>query len=190
MKNKKIILMLIILLIVAFIIVIYVRNQRKFYHTPIVSLIRTSEDKVIVTAGIYRYGDITLDGELSSYDIKYMELLLNSNIKFLEEQKTIADFDQNGVVDNKDLQAVRKYLKNDRVVKYNVRNQKLLYCAIKIDHFGGCNWQKDNTFKLDENIEYYIYAKDNENVSKSYDFIYNISEIYEETDSLDDDLVE
>lgn len=189
MKLKRIIIFSIIIIIIMTSTLTYFIESKKVYKEPIVFLTNTDGTVVTVSAGIFRYGDINLDGVIDSKDIDYMELMINSKMTFLEGQKKLADFNMDGVVNSEDLKQLKRHLENNKVVKYNTKSKRLSYCVNTKYDSADCKWQKSNSFELSKDTEYYAFAKKGKRISMGYNFSYSDNNTNEEA-VIEEDYVE
>ena len=146
------------------------------YDKPIIAIVATGTDNVTISAGMYRYGDITQDGKLNSMDVDFVELLIGEKLKFTDSQKLLADFNRDGIVDTIDLNMLKDYVLDHGEVKYDMNEDSLQYCAIDNDNSDNCVWYDNKTIEIHDEKLYYAFVKnkDTGKISSDYKFFFSI----------------
>ena len=166
--------MSILALLIIGILYIYKYNKRinddNLYGLPSIALVTMSDENITIKAGMYHYGDINQDEIINRRDLEFIKLLIDSKQVFTDDQKKLADYDKNGIVNETDIESVRKYLNNREEVKYNAESYRLLYCISKKANYNNCEWQDSNEFILDGGTDYYAFVtlRNNLNVVSNY----------------------
>ncbi len=179
MRNKIIIIIFIVLILFTLIFLNMEKNtyaidnnDSKYYELPIIYSVLFNNDSATITAGMYYYGDLNLDGKIDDIDIKFMNSLLKETLTFSDEQKKLVDFDKNGEITEKDLELLKTYVEQNKDLKYETYGASLLYCINNEDNYNNCNWQNNNIISIEEEREYYAFVKNknSNSISDSYKF--------------------
>ena len=177
--NKILVVALIIVLVIVLAYAIFKStksnvNNIDIYENPIVSLVIIGDDYVRIRAGVYAYGDIVQDGIIDENDVKFMELLLNSKLSFSDSQKLLADLNRDGVVNNADLEKLKKLVDDNKELKYDIKTDSLEYGVSSTNDSTGCSWQSSNIINNITYGEYYAFAriKNTDKISLGYKFTY------------------
>lgn len=177
--NKILVVALIIVLVIVLAYVMFKatksnNNNVEIYENPIVSLVIIGDDYVRIRAGIYAYGDIVQDGIIDENDVKFMELLLNSKLSFSDSQKLLADLNHDGATNENDLEELKKLIKNNGEIKYNIKTDSLEYGISTTEDGSDCNWQDSEVIDNITYGEYYAFAriKNTDKISLGYKFTY------------------
>lgn len=171
MKKNKLVIILSIVFICAILVTllfVFSKNISKInepYQIPTISLLTVSDNKLIINAGMYRYGDINKDGKIDSVDLENIQLIIDSKFSYTDDEKKLADLNNDNIVDNKDFDIMKRYLKNKKITSYDINNDLLLYCVNKEDSVDDCDWSNNFEFVLNEETDYFIYVK-NKNSNK------------------------
>lgn len=179
MNNKKILIyiILIIFLILAITLIFnkYRKNKNAIiatdYTIPLVSDVISNMENIEVKGGVYKYGDVNQDGSIDEYDKKMIELMINSNLNYTDEEKKLGDFNRDGNIDENDLNDLDKFLTKNSIKDYDPSLKKIEYCITEVNDSSTCQWQKNADFTKSEEKEYYVFVKDEEKISNVY--IYN-----------------
>lgn len=137
-----------------------------YYKLPIASMVTSDEDKIKISAGFYRYGDIIKDGEIDEYDVNGLEMYLNKETNLDKDSISLADINGDGLVNKIDLLLLKDYVENAEKIKYNTKEKTVYYCITTKNDISSCNWVNNNDFNVEVG-KYYIFIKDKEdNTSK------------------------
>lgn len=181
MKKKHTIIILVIVIILL-IIFFYSSNSNhnkvesqiinEYCDYPMVSLLSTAANNLIITAGLYRYGDVNQDGKINNEDVASVTQALESSLELSEDQVKLADLDEDKMITKEDLEILKYFIKNNPDLSYSIETN-LEYCLNEIDDSSNCLWQEKNEFILDHDSNYYIFIKSNDIISKSYNYNYH-----------------
>ena len=174
MKKKIIICVIIVVFVIAFALIIFSKTStkgtdkkiigetditKKSYGYPVISLLTYNNKKIKIEAGYYRYGDVNLDGVVDDQDIEEIDAMINTQLSYTKEQKLLADVDESGKVNSKDISVFKTYFKKNGAVKYDLRKDTLEYCLTTINNSSTCVWKKTNEFPTPEVRDYYGFVR-------------------------------
>lgn len=183
MNKKNIIIISIIVTILTVLIAVNRLNFRqnkieskiinKYHNFPMISLLSTASNNLIVTSGLYKYGDITQDGKINEEDRNQMSLALDYKIQLSEDQIALGDLDGDKTITSTDLNILKEFIKKNPNTSYSSK-VTLEYCLSEDDSSNYCKWQDKNEFVLNHDGNYYVFIKqkDNSKISKSYNYNY------------------
>ena len=86
----------------------HLAGDKGFETLPYKGEIKQEEPKAAL------YGDTTLDGKVNGQDLIRLTKYLNNEVEFTEEQKTNADLNQDGKIDEQDSEILKKHLAGDK----------------------------------------------------------------------------
>lgn len=142
--------------------------------------------RIEVDAGMYRYGDITQDGEINLKDITGIKVMLaNKNAGFTSDQIDLANFDRKNGVNINDLNALNSYYKGSNIKIYTLNKTLLEYCFSTKNDYSKCNWDDSPSIEVDNlNADwvspttYYIFARNTKTKKVSKVFKHTVSTDY------------
>lgn len=174
MKKKIIICVIILVLAIAVVLIMLSKANikgtdkkmigetditKKSYGYPIISLLTYNNKKIKIEAGYYRYGDVNLDGVVDDQDIEEIDTMINTQLSYTKEQRLLADVDESGKVNSKDISVFKTYFKKNGAVKYDLRKDTLEYCLTTANNSSTCVWKKTNEFEASEIRDYYGFVR-------------------------------
>ena len=146
----------------------------EFYKEPIIIEVLYDNNEIKIIAGRYRYGDINRDGVIDDLDIQSINYIINSYFTYTEDQKELSDLDQNGLVDDKDMRLLQKYLSKNNRVNYEYQDNSIMYAISNNETKTNLKWQVSNTFEISEFGTYYAFIKDSSKIYNPFEFNYDI----------------
>ena len=130
------------------------------YGYPLISYLEYSNKKIVVHAGIYRYGDVNQDGIIDLDDKDAISTMIEfDNLGFTSGQIKLADLDENGKITNNDLKMLEQYLKKNGTIKYSLNEQILKYCISEKNSSSNCVWKSDKSLTPSKQKDYYVFVK-------------------------------
>lgn len=137
---------------------------KKSYGYPLIKLASYNIKEIEVDAGIYRFGDIDQDGIVGQEDLTALKIMIqNNNIGFTKGQIDLADVNEDGNIDNQDIELFINYLNKNGDVKYSIHSDLLLYCFNKTNNSDTCTWQQESKYVSKDIRDYYIFVKQTNN---------------------------
>ena len=137
----------------------FFRENVTKYDMPVIADVSYINHIIMVEGGIYSLGDINRDGVIDKKDLEAVRDLIAEKLSFSDSQKILADFNEDGQINDDDIIDINDYI-DGKKVEYDIDIDSLLFCILNIDNPEDCYWQKSNKFSVSGEEGYYIYIKD------------------------------
>ena len=137
----------------------FFRENVTKYDMPVIADVNYVNHVIVVEGGIYSLGDVNRDSVIDRKDLQAIRDLIDENLSFSDSQKVLADFNEDGQINDDDIIDIKSYI-DGKKVEYDIDMDSLLFCILSIDNPDDCYWQKSNKFSVSGEEGYYIYIKD------------------------------
>ena len=146
------------------------------YVKLIIKDVLEEDNNLKIIAGRYRYGDVNRDGIINDLDNETIQFIINSYFTYTDNQRDLADLDQNGLVDAKDLNHLQNYLNKNGEIKYQYQVNNIMYAISTSKEKNNLTWQNSNIFSLNIEGRYYAFIQDNNKIYEPFEFNYEMNE--------------
>lgn len=146
------------------------------YVKLIIKDVLEEDNNLKIIAGRYRYGDVNRDGIINNLDNETIQFIINSYFTYTDNQRDLADLDQNGLVDAKDLNHLQNYLNKNGEIKYQYQVNNIIYAISTSKDKDNLTWQNSNIFSLNIEGRYYAFIQDNNKIYEPFEFNYEMNE--------------